>query len=197
MKFKLNNVFPKKGRCFQIVLILAVIVFFVIVAPTSASGATVSFNKDLYAYPSSSGNPKIITVEDTAGQSNVTVNVISNSDPDGTTLQLTERDDSPGIYENVDGLILMNGNNEFPADSTILVRVTDEANLFNISPDSIDTMLYDVESSFPSVIGGLVLTETGPNTAIFEGTFTFSSTGPSNGSTIQVKDGDRFTIITP
>ena len=194
MKFKLNNVFPDKDRSFQIALILTVLVFFVIATPTSASGASVSFDHELYAY---FGDPIIITVEDEAGKGSVPVRVFSDSDPDGTTLQLTERDDLPGVYQNVGGLILMNGNNEFPLDSTVLIRVTDEHHFFPNDPNSIDTILVDVVSSFPSEVEELVLTETGTNTRTYEGTLTFSSTGPTDGNVIQVKAGDSFTVFAP
>jgi hypothetical protein len=84
-------------------------VLFVLFDHTSyAEGASVNFDHDLYGY---FGDPIIITVEDDAGKGSVTVRVFSDSDPDGTTLQLTEREDLLGVYQNEGGLILMNGNN--------------------------------------------------------------------------------------
>ena len=194
MKFKLNNVFPNKDCSFQIALILTVLVFFVTATPTLASAASVSFDHELYGY---FGDPIIITVEDDAGKVSVPVRVFSDSDPDGTTLQLTERDDLPGVYQNVGGLIMMNGNNEFPLDSTVLIRVTDEHHFFPNDLDNPDMIFVDVVSSFPSVVEGLVLTETGSSTRIYEGTLTFSSTGLSDGNVIQVKAGDSFTVFAP
>jgi len=186
IKTELTGIYHIKNLSF--VCLLTVVIFFVITTPTSAAAASVSFDREFYGY---FGDPIIISVEDDAGKGSVTVNVFSNSDPDGTTLQLTERDDLPGVYQNVGGLILMNGNNEFPVDSTVVIQVTDEAGFFN------DMIIVDLISSFPSVVEGLVLTETGTDTAIFEGTLTFSTTVPSGGNVIQVEAGNSFTIISP
>ena len=193
-KTKSNDVNSNKDQSFLSVVTLTAVVIFVIFFPSPVAGASVSFDHELYGY---FGDPIIITVEDELGKGSVPVRVFSDSDPDGTTLQLTERDDLPGVYQNVGGLILMNGNNEFPLDSTVLIRVTDEHHFFPNDPDSIDTILVDVVSSFPSVVEGLVLTETGSNTRIYESTLIFSSSGPSDSNVIQVKAGDSFTVFAP
>jgi len=196
--------FPNKHRLknvqrLVISLLLATSLFTFVTPMASAShGATVTFNAGTYNYDAAA----LITVTDptVAGAGTVEVSITSTSDPVGILLTLTENLPGSGTFDNdidptagvIATLLFMDGNNKFPLEAATTISVDDP--LSNTSP-----IAPDISTAFVTTSGGgfttIDLTETGDDTNLFEGTFTFSATGIIPSSTpFPITAGETFSI---
>jgi len=122
----------------------------------------------------------------------ITVDITSDTDPVGITLDLEETGPNDGIFKNKN-LIFMTGSALFSLSDTI--TITQEEPDFGFkSDDMVNTITVSVISTSDTVgIPALKLTETGPNTGLFEGTLSFTS-GSTTENAIHVVEGDILSV---
>jgi len=167
-----------------------------------------------------SGLPVSVQVTDTDTAFNagavdtIDVLITSTLDPVGTTLTLTETGINTNTFfgdtTSYDGNFVMisNSSHRLSISDTVTVQVDEDPGTGCDSDDTITEL--DSVNDFTGVFVysdtevengnfgiGLILTETGPNTCTFEGTLTFTDTGPSddNTGTLHVSEGDIITFL--
>ncbi|HLC09887.1 MAG TPA: hypothetical protein VJJ01_02100, partial [Nitrosopumilaceae archaeon] len=119
----------------------------------------------------------------------ITVNIKSDTDQTGISLDLKETEEDSGIFVNKN-LIFMTGRDFFSLGDKVTI-VQEEADSEFITDNTINV---EVRSTLDSDgIPNFVLTETGPDTDLFEGTLEFTS-GETSGNAIQVADGDIISV---
>ncbi len=167
-----------------------------------------------------SGLPVSVQVTDTDTAFNdvevdtIDIFITSTLDPSGTTLTLTETGvntntffgDTPSYEGNF--VIIFDPSHRFSISDTIIIQVDEDPGTGCDSDDTVTEL--DSVNDFTGVFVysdteiengnfgiGLILTETGPNTCTFEGTLTFTDTGPSDDSTgtLHVSEGDILTFL--
>ncbi|KAF6242581.1 hypothetical protein C6988_07865 [Nitrosopumilus sp. b1] len=144
------------------------------------------------------GESAQITVTDQNSNTNpslaetITSTITSDTFPGGISLQLEETGVNTGQFQNTD-LIFMTGNDLF--QFTDVIKVSQLETILGTQTDNtITTILVDIGSSTaPNGLQNFVLTETGPNTGLFESTFNFTSSA-SFGSSLQAANGDIITV---
>jgi hypothetical protein len=165
-------------------------------------------------------SPIIISVFDDQLQLNgnteqIQVRITSGIDPVGTTLVLTETTPNSGLFEGT--IVPMENNAVFQIGDTAVIRIESRcvaptAGIGNCNPNVVDTLLggnnlgatgaFAESDSDPGADVAIHLTETGPNTGIFEGRLKFvqspapSVSAPFPGiSELSVSPGDTITIF--
>jgi len=178
---------------------------------TSGSGA--SGNLD-------SSHPISVTVTDTDTVFNsgvvdtINVTITSTTNLVGTTLTLTETGFNTNTFfgdtSSYEGnfVFIPDSSNRFSVSDSVLVQLFEDPATGCDSDDTITELdsvndfegvfVYsdtEVENGNDGI--GLILTETGPNTCIFEETLTFTDIGPSDDSTatLHVSEGDIITFL--
>ena len=137
-------------------------------------------------------NPQGLESEDNSGPTN---GYIAADDDDGITVSFEFLED-----ETVIGSALIRWNigeirwleASYPASGTGIVHVIDPD--MNWNPESADNFEVDVWSDTDTGGTSLTVTETGPETGIFEGVVSFTTTEPSSGHSLHVSAGDIVTV---
>jgi hypothetical protein len=123
----------------------------------------------------------------------ISITITSTTDSFGIPLTLKETGPDSGMFENKK-LIFMEGDDRFQINSNI--KISQEETVGGLDSNNIvDTITVEITSTDPvgvvpvEVIQFFTLTETGPNTGFFEGTFTISS-GLTSSNAIHAKEGN-------
>ena len=191
---------PHTENLVKIVLLSSLfLLIFVCISPTQQAMAVPTVNFDVSLY--TTGDVAVITVNDPAANTNptsldtVTVTVTSTTDPTGILVTLTETGVNTGIFKNTI-LVFTTGNTQYSSGNTIVVSINDTT--LNTDPSTIQTVNTRVDSFFPnlaadSTINPFTLTETGPNTGIFQAKLTLTS-GTTSTSSIHVTSSDILSV---
>ena len=139
---------------------------------------------------------------DTNGSPGETINVqLTSTTGDSFTLTLTETADT-GIFDS-GNIVLMSGVDRFSTTDTGTVSIEDsdcDGGCNVNAPDVLTGVAFtqgsDIFSDTDSATGiTLTLVETGDDTRIFTGSFDFTTSGGSSGSTLSVSPGDVITYF--
>ena len=173
------------------------ITFASITSTTLASGLQFRFEEYHLSDGAVGSVPVIITLTNpdlnTDSSTKQFVDISVTSEPGGysTTLRLTETGDKSGVFKNTN-LIFMTGNDLIGPGNAIISQ--EEFNDGQTSNDLIDTLSVHVSStSFPEGFD-FVLIETSANSGLFEGLLSFSKSGGSGGTVLQIADGDIVSV---
>ena len=115
----------------------------------------------------------------------IPIQITSTTDPTGITLTLTETGPNTGTFTS-SNIIFTTGTGQFKIGDTATIKQT-ETNFGFTTNNAVDTISVTATSSFGSL--PITLTETGPNTGVFEGKLSFTSSA-SSGNSLQVQNGD-------
>jgi hypothetical protein len=144
--------------------------------------------------------PVLITLTDSASNTDTTTvqtvdaTITSTSQPGGITLRLTEASANSNTFTNTN-LIFMTGNAQYATSNTVTISQLETDPALNFGANGVlDTLGVTVRSTTDAVGFTMTLSETGINTALFTGVLSFSTAGPSGGSTIQVSAGDIVSV---
>ncbi len=123
----------------------------------------------------------------------VTISITSTVDPTGISLTLVETGVNTGIFRN-SNLIFMHGPYLFPTSSSVTISIPDSSSNTN---SMIKETINDVrvKSSSDTIGFDPILTETGPDSGIFETSIKFGGTTNPATNTIEAVGGDILSII--
>ena len=119
----------------------------------------------------------------------ITVEIKSDTDQKGISLDLKETEKDSGIFENKN-LIFMTGRDLFSLGDTVTI-VQKESDPSLITDNTINVKVRS--TSHPAGIPTFELKEAEPGIGVFEGTLEFTS-GPTTGNAIHVADGDIISV---